>query len=395
MVEIVLPIMTCPVCDNRGVLLSDPCPLCDGDCDWLDDSAGDIDAGKDIDESEEVLFTCMEVGKCVRVMSHTANAFFSADFSVLMLSPPRFEVRLTLGSQDIWLNISSLSAVGAQKIAEETRAISAVRFLGCCDACNCILRFLGRAEVYHFPVASSGSSAAETVCAFYDALCELEGDVAEYCQLIRVTEVLPRIFQVHVNSRLVLASMFARVQEFYESPDPSIRGARFSLDDLKAKRTPFEFYLKWPGFNLPSRVFEAFHCGVLGDLLPREQAFVSSVQAAIGTDTRSDYYVIGTCENEEALEHELAHGLYATNDVYRHKVRGLLRELNEDQRGNMRRRLLDMGYVDDVEILEDEFQAYMAGGDKLCQGCDEIFEEIQLAFHFHACLHWSPYSSRF
>jgi len=191
--------------------------------------------------------------------------------------------------------------------------------------------------------------------------------------------------------------MFARPQEFYESPDPSLRGMPFSLGDLRRSLTaggrPFDFYLRWPGFNLPSRVFEAFRRGALGGLLPREEALVSRVHGALGGDTTSDYYVIGTCEDEGALHHEMAHGLYSTNEVYRRKVRGLIEQLDGHQRETMRRKLLDMGYVDDVDILEDEFQAYMAGGDKLCEGCDAVAQGVRGAFHFHARLHPGPYAA--
>jgi len=155
--------MACLVCDGLGRLLSDPCPLCDGDNDWVHEGADDAsDSRTSEDDSEGVLFACVEEGRCVRVAPRAVNAFFSASFSVSKLWPPRFAVRLTLGSGGAWLEISSLSAADAERVAEEVRVVSASAGLpGVCGACDCLLRLLGWAEARQLPVASSGASAAE------------------------------------------------------------------------------------------------------------------------------------------------------------------------------------------------------------------------------------------
>merc|ERR1740116_531798 len=101
----------------------------------------------------------------------------------------------------------------------------------------------------------------------------------------------------------------------------------FSLAELRDRYRSdggsFDFYLRWPGFNLPSRIIEAVREGALGPLHPREQALLASIDAARG-DRPGDYYVIGTCEEAEALHHEMAHGLYATSAAYREEVLRLL-----------------------------------------------------------------------
>jgi len=381
----------CPVCNDscylHCYLLDELCPLCDGDPKSLE-----------VEEaSDHELFACLDGGRHIRVVSEASNAYFSAEFSVAKLSPPRFCVELHLGGQSK-IQISSLTAEDAQQIAAETALVPQAFPGPCLEVCKCLLQFLGRAELQRLPVTSSAASPAEAVCIFYDELCKSQEDPKKYEELLQVNEVLPGVFHVHTESRLLCASLFIRPQQFYEDPDPGIRGRPHSLAELRAKTQvhgPFDFYLRWPGFNLPSRVFDQFRQGMLGKLEPREMALVASIGKAMARSKSgaTDYYVIGTCEEAEALHHEMAHGLYATNAAYRHRVQQDLQSLTQEQRAAMRQRLLDTGYSDNEEIISDEIQAYMAGGDELCYGASEVLANVQQTFRFHAKIHVTPYTT--
>lgn len=265
-----------------------------------------------------------------------------------------------------------------------------------------LLQVLGVAEWQkaHVGVEGGPHTAAEAVCLFYDELCAAEPAPEAFAALIHTEEILPRIYHVHAQQRVIIASVFFRLQEFYESADTSIRGHSFSVADYRQRcasyRGVFDFYLSWPGFNLPSRIVEAVRSGAIGTLHPREQALLDSIDAAKG-DIQGEYYVIGTCEDGGALEHEIAHGLYAVNDAYRHDVQALLAKVSDPDKAAMRQKLLEMGYCDDDSILLDEMQAYMAGGEDLLFGrspeCAATKEDIRQTLFFFARVHNTPYGS--
>jgi len=254
-------------------------------------------------------------------------------------------------------------------------------------------------EVFHvaretgasWELGEAFASQEELICWYYDALCDLvRPRPADFSALLSVEEVLPSVYCVRAASQLVLASMFLRPQEYYECPADSIRHRRFTLQDYKAwcqeERSPraggggFNYYLQWPGFNVPSWVLDDLRAGSLGPLAPQEEALLTCLPPNDGP-----YYVIGTMElDAETLRHELAHGLYTTRPDYRATVQGLLDGLPPDALAGMRERLLRMGYCDDSEILRDEMQAYICEGN--CLGCRDpgIQADVRAAFELHS-----------
>eukprot|EP00928_Gymnodinium_smaydae_P042444 TRINITY_DN2857_c1_g1_i1.p1 TRINITY_DN2857_c1_g1~~TRINITY_DN2857_c1_g1_i1.p1 ORF type:complete len:399 (-),score=66.83 TRINITY_DN2857_c1_g1_i1:90-1286(-) len=383
--------VVCAVCDDSGFLLHQVCPLCDGDPSCLE-APPDHQHACD-DENDVELFSYMQNGRQVRVVNYAFNRFFSCSFSIAKLMPPRFDADVHLGKSNIRLLFPSLNPEDAQQIAIDTGSIVSESIDGALEAIGCVLNILGIAETNRQldqVTVSGAASAAEAVCLWYDELCTEILDVSEYERLIHVSQVLPNVFQAHVHSRILLASMFIRPQEYYESPNPSIRGKRCTLAEAKKSRAlcenlPFDYYMRWPGFNLPGVVFDAFRNGALGPLEARESALVRSLDAHLPDVSKpgEKYYVIGTCEDAEALHHEMAHGLYHTNDDYRQAVLQVLDGLTSEQKETMREKLLGLGYCDDVDILQDEMQAYMVGGDVLCEGCVEAADSINATFSFY------------
>ena len=257
-------------------------------------------------------------------------------------------------------------------------------------------------------------SSDELLCQYFDHMCEeLQVQASEFQSLIEISEPVPNVLHVSVRgsesevaraeAQVVLASMFMRMQEYYESPKETFRRRRFSCDDIRslqhdANAEGFTYYTHWPGFNLPCWVFRDVMNGALGELRAQEVALLSCVAQAAGTQRapqvtqRSDpavgaggerscgaFYVIGSSadgdtEGDESgmfgmrscREHELAHGLFFTTPSYREAVLAVVRnEISAADREIMRAELLSMGYADLPEIIEDEIQAYSVDGTKL------------------------------
>ena len=231
------------------------------------------------------------------------------------------------------------------------------------------------------------------VCCYFDLMCaELALMPADFQKLFSVTEVLPSVYSVHTESRLVLGSTFLRFQEYYECPDPVIRHSAFQFEEYKEwfrnssrdRGEGFNYYLIWPGFNVPSWVVRDLKSGKVGlPLRPQEEALLGLLP-----ETERNFYVIGTCEKDLlTLHHEMAHGLYTTNSIYRAAVTEALAHLPRVRYDASRRVLLGMGYVDDPEILKDEMQAYMVEGNCLyeddeaeCTAAAEVQRRISTLF---------------
>lgn len=178
-------------------------------------------------------------------------------------------------------------------------------------------------------------------------------------------EVADNIFHLNFDTGYMMTSTFLRFQEHYESPE--FRGKIFSLDEFKAwypasrPHGEFSYYQDWGGFNVPSYILEPFQRGDFDPLSEKEKALLNCFSKLSGK-----YYVIGTYGANDAatLRHEVAHGLYYTNDAYRAEVDQVLDGLDL---GEVEDHLQDLGYHqaswrdechaylgDDLEYLEDE-----------------------------------------
>jgi predicted unusual protein kinase regulating ubiquinone biosynthesis (AarF/ABC1/UbiB family) len=62
------------------------------------------------------------------------------------------------------------------------------------------------------------------------------------------------------------------------------------------------------------------------------------------------------------MDHEIAHGLYFTNDEYRKSVTNLIKQIEPTHYEKLKKKLIKMGYVNDKEIIDDEINAFMSTG---------------------------------
>lgn len=170
---------------------------------------------------------------------------------------------------------------------------------------------------------------------------------------------------VHVlaPTQFQLCQMFIRPQEFYESPYPEIRGHHFTLDQFKARYAAdhggvFTYFDDWHGFNIPGHVMIEFFSVFSHDLTPQENAL------DFFTRGLNPFYLIGSHEGDEeedALEHELAHATYYLNDWYRANAIKLVENFRTTMPADsaaLEAYLKAKGYGDTT--LTDELNAYMA-----------------------------------
>lgn len=182
--------------------------------------------------------------------------------------------------------------------------------------------------------------------------------------ILRLEELLKDIFHLDFDTQYDLASTFLRFQEHYESPE--FRGKVFSLEEYMRYYTAnspsgnetgrFTYYEDWGGFNIPSHVLDPFYAGSFDPISPGEKALLDAF-----VDRKGDsFYIIGTSgeHEDDALQHELAHGLFYTDDVYRSSVLSVLDSIDAGDRQKMEEYLgSSCGYH--PEVFDDEVHAYL------------------------------------
>lgn len=200
----------------------------------------------------------------------------------------------------------------------------------------------------------------------------------------KVEEVLPRIYHVAFDNDEDLWRTFIRYQEFYESP--KFHGRKFTLLEYENwyraefGQGRFTYGDDWGGFNIPSNII---HEAVVGATDLNEYDTVMQEIAVSIPDEK--FYLVGTrasTTHKTTLNHELAHGLYHTDGVYRESMDEWVHELDERVFHRIRKTLLGYGYCPHVII--DEVQAYLSTGvgyalafvdNKLCLPFEEVYNE--------------------
>ena len=188
--------------------------------------------------------------------------------------------------------------------------------------------------------------------------------------MFQLKEITDRIYLLTFDDHYDLCMHFLRYQEFYESPE--FKGRNFEIVDMLdwysrkyGKSTKFTYVDDWAGFNIPGRIiFELNHA--IKDF-NRYDRFMLSIAEYIKTKAGSDFYLIGTCtEDIDTLDHEVAHGLYYTDEKYRDKMNKIIHSLPPKTQESIYSRLGKAGYHHSV--FKDEAQAYLSTG--LCKEMD-------------------------
>ena len=190
----------------------------------------------------------------------------------------------------------------------------------------------------------------------------------------KVVEVKPRIYCVTVDDDYDRAMLFCRYQEFYESPYKKFRGKPFTWMEYMRhyktawKKRVFTYPEDWSGYNIPCNMIQQAHhifCGeteydnIMNDIY--WHCAKDSMEKNDGRQT--DWYLIGASSKDlKTMDHEIAHGLYFTNDEYKKSVSKLIRQIKPTHYDKLKKKLIKMGYVDDKKIIDDEINAFMSTG---------------------------------
>lgn len=129
------------------------------------------------------------------------------------------------------------------------------------------------------------------------------------------------ILHIEFPNQYELASTFLRFQEHYESTE--FKNKIFTHEEY------FNWYAKtygnmtyfsdWSGFNLPDYTFDKFFQCEFDPLWRKEKKLLNKLEYY--RFNKIPYYVIGTCKDKnDALAHEIIHGLYYTREQYKIEV---------------------------------------------------------------------------
>lgn len=183
-------------------------------------------------------------------------------------------------------------------------------------------------------------------------------------------KIMPNIYGVIIKDQYDRAMLFACYQEYYESPFPEIRGQNFTLETLmrvytkKNKKDCFTYPKDWGGYNIPSNILlERFHKLEEKNLVTYELLMRNIIFECVKLSKTKPFYLIGVDNIKSVtMNHEMAHGLYYTNEKYKEITDKLISEMNKKDYQNIKKKLVKMGYVNEKKIIDDEIQAYMSTG---------------------------------
>jgi len=189
-----------------------------------------------------------------------------------------------------------------------------------------------------------------------------------------VKEVAPRIYCALIDDDYDRSMLFCRYQEYYESPFKTFRGKYFSWMQYMRhykdvwKKDVFTYPEDWAGYNIPSNILEggvdAFYKETEYDGLMNDIYFYCTIDSQNKNNgTRCDWYLIGASSKDiKTMNHEIAHGLYFTNKLYKKITDTLIKNIKPLHYEKLKKKLIKMGYVDDKKIIDDEIQAFMSTG---------------------------------
>jgi hypothetical protein len=167
-------------------------------------------------------------------------------------------------------------------------------------------------------------------------------------------------FHITASSNEELATAFLRLQEHYESPNDKFRGQIFTLGQYKkwysTQKGAFTYYSDWRGFNIPSKTLIPFLEGLFDPLTALEESLIDLFRYS---SVDQNFYIIGA-NDDETLNHELNHALYAYSPTYKTSIDELFDSQLEHIKYAMQH-LLQKGYC--RYMLYDELQSYILDQD--------------------------------
>jgi hypothetical protein len=127
----------------------------------------------------------------------------------------------------------------------------------------------------------------------------------------------------------------------------------------------FAYPTDWIGFNIPSHsFFRSFAMFVLKNNFNEYDKILGSTLSKLFIDENNKSYIIGieSLEKLSVLNHELCHAFFYTNADYKKSCEYLISKIDLELKNKLFENFIQMGYSSDIELLNDELQAYMSTG---------------------------------
>lgn len=188
-----------------------------------------------------------------------------------------------------------------------------------------------------------------------------------------------------VNKNIVLLTFseqkeivlsFFRIQEYYESKNPKLKGKAFSvfefLDQEMNENGEISYFSFWNGFNFPGYVLMNWISAMeFSEKTPYEQKLIEEVVKSVKTD--EPFYVIGVMEDDKnTLKHEMCHALYYLNSDFHDEMKSILTEfhIKEPKEFEDLQNTLFNEFKYDYAVLYDEAIAWLTTSTKKELVCD-------------------------
>jgi len=180
----------------------------------------------------------------------------------------------------------------------------------------------------------------------------------------KIKKIQPNIYAVIVPDDYHRPMLFMRAQEYYESPNPLFKGKSFNIWDYiewysRNHRGSFTYAFDWGGFNIPLEV--GYNCyDTLKDVYtPYDEIMENIIHTIYKMNGNScDGYIIGVGDMAgETFRHEVCHGLYATNHLYKEMADEITQMIPTKLYNQFVNNLIEYGYS--FEVMDDEVQAYL------------------------------------
>lgn len=180
----------------------------------------------------------------------------------------------------------------------------------------------------------------------------------------KIEEVKPKVFAVIVPDDYHRPMLFCRVQEYYESPNLQFRGKSFDMWDYiewysRNHKDAFTYAFDWGGFNIPLEIAYTCYDTLTQPYTPYDDIMEEIVQKIYEMNGYStDGYIIGAGDLEgETFVHEVCHGLYTTNPLYKELADEITQMIPTKLYNQFVNNLVKYGYC--LDVMDDEIQAYL------------------------------------
>lgn len=185
-----------------------------------------------------------------------------------------------------------------------------------------------------------------------------------------IKKIKPNIYAISILDDYDRAMLFCRYQEYYESPYKEIRGKHFTLEYFmrlyckKRKTTNFQYPSDWSGYNIPSDVLISSYNLFESTHNEYDPIMKQIIDFCLKSSKNSIFYLIGVDQFRltQTMKHELSHGMYYTNLEYKKSCDSLISEMDKKDYNIMKHDLINIGYVNDKKIIDDEIQAFFSTG---------------------------------